>query len=206
MEKTPPSTRAHTHLSCKMHNCHILVLRAFGNPYILRTYSLFWSRLVYIILDAVNTDQSYLITSSFKQSRLCESITYLLHSAQPSSALFYTYTCIVNKRNPCFFSFLQGVSKCQVFCTTSKSRQACFEQIKYLLRNFCEFGVNFQHIKDILEVCVTWMRYMKVNLPFGFGSFDFWRRRREEKWVCHQGSLWAPWSCTRAPRACCKGR
>ena len=70
---------------------------------------------------------------------------------------------------------------------------------------FCAFGVNSQNIKDILEVCVTWMRYMKVNLPFGFGSFDFWRRRREEKWVCHQGSLWAPWSCNRAPRACCKG-
>ena len=34
-------TRANTHLSCKMHNCHILVLRAFGNQYILRTYSLF---------------------------------------------------------------------------------------------------------------------------------------------------------------------
>ena len=36
----------------------------------------------------------------------------------------------VNKRNPCFFSFFQRVSKCQVFCTTLKSRQVCFEQIE----------------------------------------------------------------------------
>ena len=97
-------TRANTHLSCKMHNCHILVLRAFGNQYILRTYSLFWSRLVYIILNAVNTDQSYLITSSFKQSRFCKSITYLLHSAQPSSALFYTFTLWIKEIRVFFFS------------------------------------------------------------------------------------------------------
>ena len=163
-------------------------------------------RLVNTLFNAVNThviflNNFFIQAISFVQKH---HITFALSSAiwrfilhlhienkkkiRLFSREFQNVKFLVPPQNLARFVFLQTIGLLNTYCAI-----------------FCAFGVNSQNTKDILEVCVTWMRYMKVNLPFGFGSFDFCRRRREEKWVCHQGSLWAPWSCNRAPRACCKG-